>query len=669
MKRIIFLSLLLFSSISFASLFDGKYSPNQVFDVQRNGCYSVGGACSVSNMIAPFIAPYTNWTHPTFATGDYMQFFDTGAGSNNIGLKQFASDGTFKQTISANGYVMAIGSGIVYIGVPSVGGGTGFFISNDTGYALYSSANVTVQYVNQTMTELNSYVASTTPLAAGQTAAPAPTVVSTTTTYTSRTATSGNTTYTYRTPVTITTWSDNTSTSSNGTEALYNTAVSSTVVTNKINGSTLTTYSTPIITNTPANGGSSYIVANGQQTSSSQQVQTGLTYKVADFDAYTYSCGWLGCVKNLLGPYRVPDLTPNHYTTNHTGTTTNGVYVPTNGSFPNMGDGTLITYNGTITAPITTSHPAGSVYRIYFYSNNDDGYVMKINGTSVINDPSTYQFQNISGGYNSSGYLDLVAGQTYNFEAWHWNDIGGWGMNLQWNVGNGRTTIPNSAFTTGTISNISIDLTGVSYSNDTIVPVAGLCCGASSASFNADANNVTKVNTFVNRTSNDGQVTIEQIGNNNEITVNQTGTSNNYVKYYGNGDFNTTTINQSSTTPTATNYVDVSINGSDNNLAITQQSTGGTKGAFVDISNSNNSVTLLQKDNGNHYASINVSGGNKTVDVTQQGSGSHMADITLSGNQTGLTLTQSGSTQQYYSINFNCATAGGCAPISVQQGQ
>ena len=59
---------------------------------------------------------------------------------------------------------------------------------------------------------------------------------------------------------------------------------------------------------------------------------------------------------------------------------------------------------------------------------------------------------------------------------------------------------------------------------------------------------------------------------------------------------------------------------------------------------------------------------NKNVDITQQGSASHMARVTLTGLPVDLSLTQTGSTQQYYSINFNCATAGGCSAIQVQQG-
>lgn len=66
---------------------------------------------------------------------------------------------------------------------------------------------------------------------------------------------------------------------------------------------------------------------------------------------------------------------------------------------------------------------------------------------------------------------------------------------------------------------------------------------------------------------------------------------------------------------------------------------------------------------------MNLSGGNKQVDINQSGSASHMANVTLSGQPTNLNLTQQGSTQQFYSIQFNCATAGGCAAISVTQGK
>jgi len=200
-------------------------------------------------------------------------------------------------------------------------------------------------------------------------------------------------------------------------------------------------------------------------------------------------------------------------------------------------------------------------------------------------------------------------------------------------------------------------------------PAPTLCCGGSSAAYSVNPANTGKINTFNNRSTQDSKVYIEQIGSMNTITVNQSGTRNNYAEYNGNGNNNTVAIAQSSSSATATNYAEVNVNGSVNNVNITQQSTGGTKSTFATIANNNNTLTVVQKDAGSHTAEINLSGGNKTVSVTQQGSGAHQSSITLSGAATGLSLTQSGSSQQFYSIQHNCATGGGCAAITVTQGQ
>jgi hypothetical protein len=216
--------------------------------------------------------------------------------------------------------------------------------------------------------------------------------------------------------------------------------------------------------------------------------------------------------------------------------------------------------------------------------------------------------------------------------------------------------------------------TSTASSNTIVDPVTAestpaLCCGGSASSFSSDVTNTAKVQAFINRTTADSQVFIEQIGNSNTIEVVQRGTRNNYTKYQSNGSFNNTVITQTSTNTTATNYTELTLNGNNNDVIITQQSTGGTKGAFVNISNNSNSLMLQQKDSGNHYTEISLSGSNKNVEILQQGSASHMARIGLTGLATDLSLTQSGSTQNFYSINFNCATAGGCPKITVQQGQ
>jgi hypothetical protein len=212
-------------------------------------------------------------------------------------------------------------------------------------------------------------------------------------------------------------------------------------------------------------------------------------------------------------------------------------------------------------------------------------------------------------------------------------------------------------------------------SNNTIVdPVTAaantLCCGGSAASFNANPTNSAKVQAFVNRTTADSKVNIEQLGTQNVVLVEQSGTRNNYVNYYGDGLSNNVEIKQQGNANTQVNYVDLQVIGNFNTVKIEQTSTGGAKGAFVNVQDNNNSLTLKQQDNGSHYAEVNLSGGNKTVDILQQGSAGHMASVTLTGPQpSSLNLIQAGSTQQYYSITNNCTTAGGCAPISVIQGR
>jgi len=196
-----------------------------------------------------------------------------------------------------------------------------------------------------------------------------------------------------------------------------------------------------------------------------------------------------------------------------------------------------------------------------------------------------------------------------------------------------------------------------------------LCCGGSAAPFNADSTNSAKVQNFRNRSTNDSKVYVEQIGNMNTITVQQTGTRQNYAEYYGNGSSNTVNITQSGTANTQVNYTELNVLGSNNSVNITQQSTGGAKGVFATVNDSNNTLVIQQKDSGSHYAEVTLSGGNKNVDILQQGSASHMARVNLSGLAQELSLTQSGSTQQFYSITSNCATAGGCAKITVNQGQ
>ena len=122
------------------SLYDGKYGQYATFDVWRTqvNCLTQGATCGVYNFTTPYIAPFGNGVRAVWAAGDYMQFV-RGVGSSgpvgdlnypNVQLIQYTSGGVQKQVVSTDGYVQALGDGILYIGVPANGGGTGYFMSN-----------------------------------------------------------------------------------------------------------------------------------------------------------------------------------------------------------------------------------------------------------------------------------------------------------------------------------------------------------------------------------------------------------------------------------------------------------------------------------------------------------------------------------------------------------
>ena len=164
-----------------ADITDGKFSINQIFDVQYYwsqaespttpdySCYGTN-TCEVLHA-SNFIAPYDkNFQTVTATTGQYFKFFNSTTNPGTYGLGLYNADGTLAQVVHDTGSLTAIGpNAIFYIG-------SGFFgtvISTGAGYnygqgATFSSMDTTV-----TATEASSYTwASTTPLAAGQTAPP-----------------------------------------------------------------------------------------------------------------------------------------------------------------------------------------------------------------------------------------------------------------------------------------------------------------------------------------------------------------------------------------------------------------------------------------------------------------------------------------------------------------
>jgi len=725
MKKIL-LVLLFFCTNAIGAITDGKFGINQIFDVQY---WWNGTTLNASNFIAPYDK---NFQTVTVSSGQYFQFFPSTTHPGKYGLGLYNSNGTLAKVVHDYGDITALGSGaIFYIG-------SGFFgnvISTAQGYNYGASAQFTNMDTSVTATDLTNYTwASTTPLAAGQTAqpaAPAVTVTGTTTTYTTRTVVSGNTTYVYRTPVTTTNYSNGTSTSANGTEALYQTKVASTVTTNTISGNTLTTIATPINTVTPADGSATFVESNGTATSTSQTVQRGLNFQVWRYDPKNYTCVLGICAWNLT--YRTPSTNAANYGNPvNSGVTTSGIFIATNSDLPNndnswigANDGTVMRYSGTITAPITTTRPAGTVYRLYFYNNTDDGFVLRINGNTIINQNETITYQALFG-TTSSGWMDVVAGQTYNIEAWYWNTTGGFGNTFYWDYGDGLRTIPNSAYTTGTIGSITVDTSGMSYSNSSVVNVTGtavslaptieggtitmtnstgqeIITSGSNSAAGLNSNQHTRTNNWANapaRPSVNGisldvngannTIHIEQVGNSNTVTgigetpARITGSANSVTVKQGtagpgqneiqlriSGDSNVLDVsqarnNQGTATGTNAHYHAIDITGYQNNL-ISQQSnvTLGSHYQETTINGNQNNVTSRQTDNGNKIMFNTVNGNNNNISAVQKDTGQHQLVNNLSGNNHSVTVVQEGHQQN--KANIDLTNAGGAATLDLQQ--
>ena len=712
MKKILF-ALMFLCSNSFAAITDGKFGINQIFDVQY---WWNGTTLNASSFIAPF---NKNFQTVTVSAGQYFQFFPSTTNPGKYGLKLMNSNGTQHSIVHDHGDITALGNGaIFYIG-------SGFFgnvITTAAGYNYGASAQFTNMDTSVTASDLSSYTfASTTPLAAGQTAAPtAPvvTVTGTSTSYTTRNVVSGSTTTIYRTPVTTTTYSDGTSTNANGTEALYQTRVYSAVVTNKIVNGVLTTYSTPVVKVTTVGGGASTLESNGAQTVTTQTVNQGLNAQVWRYDPKNYSCFIGICAWDFT--YHTPSTNVGSYGgTVNSYRTTNGMFFSTNSNLPNndnsllgRNDGTVIRFRGTITAPVTATKPAGTVYRLYFYNNSDDGFKMVINGGTIINQNTTVQLQAIAG-TTSNGYMDVVAGQTYNLEAWYWNTYGGLGHTLYWDFGDGRRTIPNSAFTDGTIGNIDIDLTGFNYSNPTLVPIEGTASSLWPESEGITDSELLQKNSAKGRVSaitlgnsihieqkigsSGNSITIEQSGNynkigglggstyaivdgdNNTVNIKQGSVSGkNLIEFGIVGNTNNVTLWQARNTTTGLgnaadsggHYTGLNIAGSTNTLSIKQNNDGGTDSghfAYVDVSGNSNQGSIKQIGNNEKVLFTSVLGNGNIFDLTQQGTGSHYLVLSLTGNGHNVSVNQKESGTHNATINLT--NAGGAATVNlVQQG-
>ena len=95
----------------------------------------------------------------------------------------------------------------------------------------------------------------------------------------------------------------------------------------------------------------------------------------------------------------------------------------------------VVKFEGTITAETTGEYN--------FYGPADDGFILKINGITIIND-----WVDKGGGGSISQPVVLTAGESNSFEAWYYENGGGAWVQLYWNPGGSWQIVPPTAFDT-----------------------------------------------------------------------------------------------------------------------------------------------------------------------------------------------------------------------------
>ena len=98
-----------------------------------------------------------------------------------------------------------------------------------------------------------------------------------------------------------------------------------------------------------------------------------------------------------------------------------------------QGDFVLVHYTGYLTSPVTAE--------VVFQSYADDGFWMSVDSVPVIDN---WWLKGCSGG---QGTYPMEAGVSYQFDAWFYEYGGGACNTLMWDIGEGLTVVPASAFT------------------------------------------------------------------------------------------------------------------------------------------------------------------------------------------------------------------------------
>jgi hypothetical protein len=213
---------------------------------------------------------------------------------------------------------------------------------------------------------------------------------------------------------------------------------------------------------------------------------------------------------------------------------------------------------------------------------------------------------------------------------------------------------------------------------------------APSYSATITAGQQTKVNAARAKQTFKNEVNIEQIGNYNNTEVIQsgfyhlvdvtvTGDSNildigqyglkNYARVHVQGSSNSINSHQGNTGSLSPGHFSEMLISGNSNTIVNNQTGDAEKLNFISVNGNTNTITNNQTGTGTKYSDIKATGNGHTIMLDQKDGGQHAAriEVTNNGGASNINVLQQGNTNQTYSIQQSCATAGGCSVTVIQQ--
>ena len=359
------------------------------------------------------------------------------------------------------------------------------------------------------------------------------------------------------------------------------------------------------------------------------------------------------------------------------------------------GDGVIVRFYGYINIPTAGTYTFGG--------NADDGIRIKVNNISVVN-----SWQEDGGSFRQ-GSINLSAG-VVPVELIYYENGGGALVNFQW--------YQNNAWQIVASTNLYTSMPAPQYASSITAEQQNRVNSAASRLAAIMHNGI-----YIDQVGNNNQINVSQVGQYNQVS----GVGATYAPVRG--DFNNITIRQGDPgSPTGKNLIEMTVQGTGSNtlnlnqgrdttggstgvdigghyqavgvagygntITTQQQNAGGVKGNYLEanVVGNYNTVGIIQTDGTTQkqtFASVN--GNNNILSASQTGLGAHYLDVNLTGNGNSANVTQYGNTAnaatigitnaggpasvnliqtggQTYNILTTCVTVGGCAPITVKQG-